>query len=924
VGLGLSVLLAAGAAAAVVAPQSAPSLQPIYAPEAAWVRPLPIPRDAKPSGAATDALLFDVQSRLAPRDEETFAEVAVRIAAPEGLQQVGNLMQVWDPATQTLTIHRARVLRGDQVIDLLANGRRFTVLRRETNLEAATIDGQLTATLPPDGLQVGDILDMAFTVARHDPALADHVEDTAATAHKGAIARQYVSIAWPAGLPVHTWKTDDMPVLAPATHDGWTQVVVDRTDAVSPEPPKGAPPSALLFGMTQASDFAGWKAVSATAYPLFAKAATLSPGSPLLAEIARIRAASPDPKARALAAFELVENKTRYFALLLNAGGLTPAPADLTWSRRYGDCKGKTVLLLALLHGLGVEAEPALVNTVLGEALPSSLPELESFDHVIVRAEIAGKAYWLDPTRVGDENLDVIPVPNYRWALPLRAQGAALEPLAPSVPTLPLVETVQTVDLTAGMTKPAKVHEDMILRGDGGWGLGMALQQAAPVDRDRALKAAFANADPWVTPDKVGFTYDPQKMEARLTLDGSGSPPFTSENQASATDRDWMIATSGIGYDPDFVRRSDYHRDAPYAVGYPTYMRATVDVRLPDGGKGFEAMNGDSVSRTLAGVEYSRAAAVVGSRFSMVASSRAVAQSFPAAQAAADGDALRSLSEYPVSLRSDASDLAQSEPKAKTAAAVPSQTPGPEAAFLSGDYASAEAMFGKALAEHPTAKLYYDRGAVRAARGQTELAKSDFNAALHMDPKSALAEYALGRYALKAGDYAQADRRFEGALRDSAEPVLMAGRIAEADETAKRFEAAAPYIDRSVAGVDDSARRAEELNDHCWRRAIAGQDLNHALEFCNASIPIAKDPSEVLDSRALVELRLGALDKAVADYDAALAKRPNLWTSLYGRSLAEHRQGRQAAAARDMAAALAANPEATVEFTRWGLATAGS
>src|SRR5207245_7674926 len=39
-------------------------------------------------------------------------------------------------------------------------------------------------------------------------------------------------------------------------------------------------------------------------------------------------------------------------------GGLVPASAETTWSRRFGDCKAKTALLLAILHEFGIEAEP--------------------------------------------------------------------------------------------------------------------------------------------------------------------------------------------------------------------------------------------------------------------------------------------------------------------------------------------------------------------------------------------------------------------------------------------------------------------------------------------------------------------------------------------------------------------------------------
>src|SRR3546814_13557358 len=83
----------------------------------------------------------------------------------------------------------------------------------------------------------------------------------------------------------------------------------------------------------------------------------------------------------------------------LGNGNLTPATAEETWQRRYGDCKGKTALLLALLARLGIEAEAVLANNSGGDdGLDGRLPNPGMFDHVIVRARIAGTTYWLDGT----------------------------------------------------------------------------------------------------------------------------------------------------------------------------------------------------------------------------------------------------------------------------------------------------------------------------------------------------------------------------------------------------------------------------------------------------------------------------------------------------------------------------------------------
>src|SRR5262249_17325845 len=147
---------------------------------------------------------------------------------------------------------------------------------------------------------------------------------------------------------------------------------------------------------------------------------------PLHAEIERIRAASPDPVLRAEAALTLVQDHIRYVALAMGDAGLIPADAQTTWARRFGDCKGKTALLLGILHAFNIEAEPVLVSTIFGDGLDQHVAMIGLFNHVLVRATINGRTYWLDGTRTGDTHLDDIMTPNFGWGLPVEAGGATL------------------------------------------------------------------------------------------------------------------------------------------------------------------------------------------------------------------------------------------------------------------------------------------------------------------------------------------------------------------------------------------------------------------------------------------------------------------------------------------------------------------
>ena len=83
-------------------------------------------------------------------------------------------------------------------------------------------------------------------------------------------------------------------------------------------------------GRLQLADYGDWQTFSALIGPLYEKAITLAPDSPLHAEIAKIAAASNNPKVRAL-----VQTQVRYFADLNGLGGYSPASADAALHAAY-------------------------------------------------------------------------------------------------------------------------------------------------------------------------------------------------------------------------------------------------------------------------------------------------------------------------------------------------------------------------------------------------------------------------------------------------------------------------------------------------------------------------------------------------------------------------------------------------------------
>lgn len=613
--------------------------QVAYAPAGNWVLPPPSPTDgAAPADAPFRFIYTDKQVRLGAAGQETYSAYRVRILKPEGLA-LGNLGITWNPSGGSATVHLLRIIRDGQVIDLLKD-QRFKVIQREGGLEQSMLDGLLTATLQAPGLRVGDELEFAATIVERDPTLSDHFFGLTQWPVQGVPGAFRYRMSWPDAVNL-TWRaTRDLPQAAPQKAAGRTSIAYELRDPSSVILNEGAPQRYNIRRLIEFSDFSSWSDVSRRVFPLFDKAEALSAASPLRAEAAKIAAASTDPAERAQAALRLVQDQIRYVYVGLDGGNYRPAGVDETWQRRFGDCKAKTVMLLALLRALQIEAEPVLVNTLGDDGLDARLPSPAIFNHVLVRAKIGGASYWLDGTRLGDRHLDMLPAPGFRWALALRPDGSDLEKVTPKPLARPQFVSVVDIDASAGFDQPAKVKAQQVLRQDEAFATRTQLAGLSTQDADRALRSFWRQALDWVDPDTVSWRYDERRATLVLELNGQGKAQWEGND---ADGRSMTIVGAGF-YAPEMRRRpKDEDQSAPWQTEFPRFRCYATTIRLPAAsakwGWGYYA---DAMNRLIGGTRYWRQAGLKDGVVRTVMSSRIDAPEISAAEAAAANDAIAS------------------------------------------------------------------------------------------------------------------------------------------------------------------------------------------------------------------------------------------------------------------------------------------
>jgi transglutaminase-like putative cysteine protease len=543
-----------------------------------------VPSEPLPTPADATGLVFvrqqDAVIHLDADGQSTFIGQRIVLLHPQALQ-LGNVGIVWNPAAGAPVVHALRIHRGGEVIDVLETTQ-FEILRREDQLEQSMLTGTLTAVLRVPDLRVGDEIEVAYSLPSGDPTLRDQNASFLLLAGAPQPGLYRLRISWEPGQEPRIQATDDFPVALSRTDEG-VELRVENPPALSP--PKDAPPRYSWQRVIEFSDFASWTALSQRFSGLFVAASRIAPASPLKQEAARIATANSTPLDRAQAALALVQQQVRYVYVGLAGGNFLPATADETWQRRYGDCKGKTALLLALLGELGIKAEPVLArNDGSDDGFDARLPNPSLFDHVLVRATIDGKSFWLDGTLPVVATASTTPDFPYRWVLPLPAAGSELEHLAWTPPSRPDDLNLYEIDARAGLDAPARINTTSIKRGPDALLQYLQLSAATPDQLLQAFRSNLTGESNWNSIESVKYHFDAAQRASVLEIVGTGPIDWETDDDNGGTR---SLALPGGGFIPPGRRQRapDQDQTVPFYedIGFScdvTTVRVPSETRL--------------------------------------------------------------------------------------------------------------------------------------------------------------------------------------------------------------------------------------------------------------------------------------------------------------------------------------------------------
>lgn len=694
---------------------------------------------------------------------ETYIRMRLRVLSPLGLQQASQLGVEWNPALQTPTVHHARIIRAGETTDILDKAD-FTILRRETALEQSLqINGVLTGVLVNPDIRVGDTIDFAYSFRTQFDVFNNPLETLAYSHSPLPLDLGATTISWPASMSVQT-RAGRHAVLPPITEEGDFKVLSNRVTDAEGEiyPDTLAPRSYPNYGW-QISSIPQWGMIADHIRASFDQASALPDAADMAAHVARIKSEHVTPEARALAALRLVQDEVRYMALTLGEGGWLPVSASEVWAKRQGDCKGKTVLLVALLRELGIDAVPVLVSS---ENLPLDkyLPMVSAFDHVIVKARINGETYLMDGARIGDRSLTPDRPLVHEYVLPI-VERARLEQIPLKLPPRPTGALHVEIDFSDGVYGPARVTLTDIERGHSATEMQAGVAQVPAAELTRLYDQRWNNflKDYGQVSDiKSRWEYREDTHEfvasatARVAFDWSGGPV--------------EIPLAHVTWKGFELHKDERFKDADYGKKFPSSSSFRTTVIVPEGEDVLD-LSVQPYEVEAGATRYFRTVQRDGNRLETDRGSITLRPYATAAEVQAEQAGMDSFKDLKATMQ-------VKRGYTLTAADRQTLTTAPEgdpevalrraySLYDEGDHVGAIAQFDAAIASFPSphANALSNRALAYLALGDLEKARADIAAGEAVDPNETILFHAKGRLAEIEEDDLEAVLAFTGALR---------------------------------------------------------------------------------------------------------------------------------------------------------------
>jgi transglutaminase-like putative cysteine protease/Flp pilus assembly protein TadD len=315
---------------------------------------------------------------------QTFSQRIVAIRTEHGAEDEKELDVRYTPGNEDVEIRQARVYRkgaGGELQVLEAADRDDVDLSEPWY--GLYYDNR-AEVVRFSGLHAGAVVEVQYVVedVSAENQMADYFGDLATIAEQSPKQRWDYTLIAPKSRPIYSNAPRVAGLERGVKEEGDERVYTFSARDVAPIDVEPAMPGVTeIAPYLHVSTYATWDEVGAWYWRLVAE--QLAPDDDLRRAARAVIKPGDDERARVRAIHELVVSGTRYVGLEFGIHGFKPYKVTQVLARRFGDCKDKASLLVAMLREVGVEADLVLVRTRRGGKLDPQPASLAVFDHAI-------------------------------------------------------------------------------------------------------------------------------------------------------------------------------------------------------------------------------------------------------------------------------------------------------------------------------------------------------------------------------------------------------------------------------------------------------------------------------------------------------------------------------------------------------------
>jgi transglutaminase-like putative cysteine protease/tetratricopeptide (TPR) repeat protein len=351
-----------------------------------------------------------------------------RVATEDGAAEAGTASAWWAPWYDEKPTIASRVVSADGVVHSLDPK---AVVEATGDFEQDMFSDQRVLRAPLPGVTTGSIVETVITTLGRSPIAGGGKYGRFDFGSGSAVERSRLVLDAAAGVtPQIVNKSGIEPKVAEQNGRRVTIFEKGHTDAIEEE--EILPPDELAVPYVAFATGTSWaeiaKNYSTTVDEQIAAASVKD-------LVAKTIGDSTDRNVKIEKLLDVIRKNIRYAGVEVGDGSIIPRSPSFVLQNKYGDCKDKATLLVAMLRAAGIDAHVALLNAGFDFDTVASLPASNAFNHAIV--VVSGEpSLWIDPTdefsRAGE--------------LPLQDQARMALIAAPG--TSALVRTPETASTT--------------------------------------------------------------------------------------------------------------------------------------------------------------------------------------------------------------------------------------------------------------------------------------------------------------------------------------------------------------------------------------------------------------------------------------------------------------------------------------------